>query len=38
MATESIGLPGQFLEKVKEAAAKEEITPESSSAMLWKLV
>jgi metal-responsive CopG/Arc/MetJ family transcriptional regulator len=28
MATESIGLPGQFLEKVKEAAAKEEITPE----------
>jgi predicted transcriptional regulator len=28
MATESIGLPGQLLEKVKEAAAKEEITPE----------
>ena len=28
MATEYIGLPGQLLEKVKEAAAKEEITPE----------
>ena len=28
MATESIGLPGQLFEKVKEAAAKEEITPE----------
>lgn len=28
MATESIGLPGQLLEKVKEAAAREEITPE----------
>jgi metal-responsive CopG/Arc/MetJ family transcriptional regulator len=28
MATESIGLPGQLLEKVKQAAAKEEITPE----------
>jgi hypothetical protein len=28
MATEFIGLPGQLLEKVKEAAAREEITPE----------
>jgi metal-responsive CopG/Arc/MetJ family transcriptional regulator len=28
MATESIGLPGQVLEKVKQAAAKDEITPE----------
>jgi metal-responsive CopG/Arc/MetJ family transcriptional regulator len=28
MATESIGLPGQLLEKVKQAAAREEITPE----------
>ncbi len=28
MATEYIGLPGQLLDKVKEAAAKEEITPE----------
>jgi hypothetical protein len=28
MATESIGLPGQLLEKVRQAAAKEEITPE----------
>lgn len=28
MAFESIGLPGQLLEKVKQAAAKEEITPE----------
>jgi len=28
MATENIGLPGQLLEKVKEAAAKEKITPE----------
>jgi hypothetical protein len=28
MATESIGLPGPLLEKVKQAAAKEEITPE----------
>jgi hypothetical protein len=28
MATEYIGLPGQLLEKVKEAAAKEKITPE----------
>ncbi len=28
MATESIGLPGQLLEKVKQAAAEEEITPE----------
>jgi metal-responsive CopG/Arc/MetJ family transcriptional regulator len=28
MATESIGIPGQLLEKVKQAAAKEEITPE----------
>jgi hypothetical protein len=28
MATEYIGLPGQLFEKVKEAAAKEEITPE----------
>ncbi len=28
MSTEYIGLPGKLLEKVKEAAAKEEITPE----------
>jgi len=28
MATEYIGLPGQLLEKVREAAAKEEISPE----------
>jgi predicted transcriptional regulator len=28
MAIESIGLSPQLLEKVKEAAAKEEITPE----------
>jgi metal-responsive CopG/Arc/MetJ family transcriptional regulator len=28
MATENIGLPDQLLEKVKEAAAKEKITPE----------
>jgi hypothetical protein len=28
MATESIGLSGQLLDKVKEAAASEEITPE----------
>jgi hypothetical protein len=28
MATEYIGLPGQLLDKIKEAAAKEEITPE----------
>jgi metal-responsive CopG/Arc/MetJ family transcriptional regulator len=28
MATESIGLPVQLFEKVKQAAAKEEITPE----------
>jgi hypothetical protein len=28
MATEYIGLPGPLLEKVKEAAAQEEITPE----------
>ncbi len=28
MATENIGLPGQLLEKVKEAAAKEKTTPE----------
>jgi metal-responsive CopG/Arc/MetJ family transcriptional regulator len=28
MAIESIGLSAQLLEKVKEAAAKEEITPE----------
>jgi hypothetical protein len=28
MATEYIALPGQLLDKVKEAAAKEEITPE----------
>jgi hypothetical protein len=26
--TENIGIPGQLLEKVKEAAAKEEISPE----------
>jgi metal-responsive CopG/Arc/MetJ family transcriptional regulator len=28
MATESIGLPHQLVEKVKEAAAQEAITPE----------
>jgi hypothetical protein len=28
MSIEYIGLPGELLEKVKEAAAKEEITPE----------
>jgi hypothetical protein len=28
MATEYIGLPGELVAKVKEAAAKEEITPE----------
>jgi hypothetical protein len=28
MATEYIGLPGELVEKVKEAAAREEITPE----------
>lgn len=28
MATESIAIAGQLLEKVKQAAAKEEITPE----------
>lgn len=28
MTTESIALPGQLLEKIKQAAAKEEITPE----------
>ena len=28
MATEFIGLPGQLLDKVREAAAKEEISPE----------
>jgi hypothetical protein len=28
MATEYIGLPGELVEKVKEAAAKEEISPE----------
>ena len=28
MATEYIGLPGELIEKVKEAAAREEITPE----------
>jgi len=28
MATEFIALPGQLLDKVKEAAAKEEISPE----------
>jgi hypothetical protein len=27
MATEYVGLPGQLLDKVREAAAKEEITP-----------
>jgi hypothetical protein len=32
MATESIGLPGQLLEKVKQAAAKEEITAEVETA------
>ena len=28
MATENIGLPGELVEKVKQAAAKEEMTPE----------
>ena len=28
MATEYIGLPGELIEKVKKAAAKEEISPE----------
>ena len=28
MATESIGLSGQLIEKVKQAAEKEKITPE----------
>jgi hypothetical protein len=28
MATEYIGLPGELIEKVKEAAAREQITPE----------
>ncbi len=28
MATEPINLPGQLVAKLKEAAAKEEITPE----------
>jgi predicted transcriptional regulator len=28
MATEYIGLPGELVERVKEAAAQEEITPE----------
>jgi hypothetical protein len=28
MATEYIGLPGQLVDEVKEAAAKEEISPE----------
>jgi hypothetical protein len=28
MATESIGLPGQLLERVKQAAEKEKFTPE----------
>jgi adenylate kinase family enzyme len=28
MATEYIGLPSELVEKVKEAAAREEITPE----------
>jgi hypothetical protein len=28
MATDSIKLPGPLIEKVKEAAAKEEISPE----------
>jgi hypothetical protein len=28
MAIEYIGLPGELVEKVKEAAAQEEITPE----------
>ena len=28
MATEYIGLPGELVEKVKEAAARDEITPE----------
>jgi hypothetical protein len=32
MATESIGLPGQLLEKVEQAAAKGEITPEVETA------
>jgi hypothetical protein len=28
MATENIGIPAPLLDKVREAAAKEEITPE----------
>jgi predicted transcriptional regulator len=28
MATEYIGLPGELVEKIKQAAAREEITPE----------
>ena len=28
MATENIALPGHLIEKIKEAAAKERITPE----------
>ncbi len=28
MATEYIGLPGELIDKVKEAAAREEISPE----------
>jgi predicted transcriptional regulator len=28
MATEYIGLPGELVEKVKQAAAQEQITPE----------
>lgn len=36
MATENIGLPGQLLEKVKEAVAKEKITPEEFIRNAWK--
>jgi hypothetical protein len=38
IATNSIGLSGQLLEKVKEAAAKEKVTRRSSSAVPWKVV
>jgi hypothetical protein len=37
MATEYIGLPGELIEKVKEAAAKEEITPEERCVMPLRL-
>jgi hypothetical protein len=35
MATEYIWLPGQLLEKVKEAAAKEEVARRSWFVMPW---